>query len=78
MAAPRAPRKGAPSSGRAPEPGPPRRCRNCRRGLPLAGEVGWECECGVAVCTEPECFAEYFRLVAGGEATRCLSCGLLT
>jgi hypothetical protein len=39
------------------------------------GEVGWECECGAIVCAQEECVAEYFKFVAGGEATRCLTCG---
>ena len=54
-----------------------RRCRNCGRSLEAASEVGWECECGVLVCSEPECFDEFFKAVAGGEATRCRSCGLV-
>lgn len=53
-------------------------CHHCRRALAGAAEVGWECECGVRVCTDAECFAEYFKQVARGEATRCLACGLLT
>jgi hypothetical protein len=40
--------------------------------------VGWECECGAVVCPDPDCFDEYFKQVAGGEATRCLTCGLVT
>jgi hypothetical protein len=32
----------------------------------------------VAVCPEPECFEEYFKQVADGEATRCRTCGLVT
>jgi hypothetical protein len=40
--------------------------------------VGWECECGVVVCTDQECFDEYFKEVAAGEGTRCLTCGLVT
>jgi hypothetical protein len=54
-----------------------RRCRSCRRDLAELADVGWECECGVAVCAEPECFADWFKLVGGGEETRCLSCGQL-
>lgn len=53
-------------------------CRNCGRTLAGPAEVGWECECGIRVCFEPECFAEWFKPVAGGEATRCLGCGLVT
>jgi len=30
------------------------------------------------VCSDPDWFAECFKLVASGEATRCLACGLLT
>jgi hypothetical protein len=49
-------------------------CESC--GSDLSGaERGWECDCGVAVCTEPGCFEECFKLVAEGEATRCLACG---
>jgi len=53
-------------------------CHYC--GRPLAGpaDVAWECECGIRVCGDPDCFAECFKVVASGEATRCLSCGLLT
>ena len=52
-------------------------CRNCRSELALE-EVGWECECGVVVCRDPGCFEEYFKTVAGGEGTRCRTCGLVT
>ncbi len=55
-----------------------RRCQSCGREMRLPAEVGWECECGVAVCLEPACFDDYFKVVAGGEATRCLTCGLVT
>jgi hypothetical protein len=54
-----------------------RRCRGCDRELASPSDVGWECECGVVVCSESVCIEEYFKFVAGGEATRCLSCGLL-
>ena len=54
-----------------------RRCRACDRELASPGDVGWECECGAVVCTSDECVAEYFKFVAGGEETRCLSCGAL-
>jgi hypothetical protein len=54
------------------------RCRACERELKLPSDVGWECECGVVVCAAPECIEEYFRFVADGEATRCLTCGLVT
>jgi hypothetical protein len=60
------------------EKAPPVACRNCGRALDTPAQVGWECECGVRVCTDPDCFAEWFKPVAGGEATRCLSCGLVT
>jgi hypothetical protein len=53
-------------------------CRACSRALATPRDFGWECECGVVICTDPDCFEEYFKPVAGGEATRCLSCGLLT
>ena len=52
-----------------------RTCRACQRTMRTPGEVGWECDCGVVVCTSEECVSEYFRFVAGGEATRCLTCG---
>ena len=52
-------------------------CRACRRALRVLAEVGWECECGVVVCADEDCVAEYFKFVAGGEGTRCLSCGAL-
>lgn len=55
-----------------------RRCRGCDRELSSASEVGWECECGVVVCTEKTCFDECFKVVAGGEATRCLICGVVS
>lgn len=53
-------------------------CQNCGRTLARPADVGWECECGIRVCTDADCFAECFKQVAGGEATRCLTCGLLT
>lgn len=53
-------------------------CHHCERSLAGPAEVGWECDCGIRVCREPECFAECFKQVAGGEATRCLTCGLVT
>jgi hypothetical protein len=56
----------------------PRRCRACGREMREPALLGWECECGVAVCTDEECFAEYFKHVAEGEGTRCLTCGLVT
>jgi hypothetical protein len=31
----------------------------------------------VVVCTDTECFAEFFKQVADGEGTRCLACGLV-
>ena len=54
-----------------------KRCRACDRSLPTPSDVGWECECGVVVCSNEECVAEYFKFVAGGEETRCLTCGAL-
>jgi hypothetical protein len=54
-----------------------RRCRACERELAPA-EVGWECECGIVVCGDAACFDEFFKAVAGGEATRCRTCGLVT
>jgi hypothetical protein len=56
----------------------PRRCRACGREVREPAGVGWECECGVVVCTDAECFGEYFKVVAAGEGTRCLTCGLVT
>jgi len=53
----------------------PARCKACGRELTAPGDIGWECECGVVVCSQEECVSEYFRFVAGGEATRCLTCG---
>jgi hypothetical protein len=53
-------------------------CHNCGRSLAGPADVAWECECGIRVCSDPDCFAECFKLVASGEATRCLTCGLLT
>jgi len=53
-------------------------CHNCGRSLAGPADVAWECECGIRVCGDPDCFAECFKLVASGEATRCLTCGLLT
>jgi len=58
-----------------PKDHPGRRCRACGQELRSPGEIGWECDCGVIVCTQEECVTEFFRFVAGGEATRCLSCG---
>ncbi len=52
-----------------------RRCRACERELLAPQDLGWECGCGVAVCAEPVCIEEYFKFVADGEATRCLTCG---
>jgi hypothetical protein len=53
-------------------------CRNCGRPLSTQAEIGWECECGIVVCSDPDCIVEWFKQVAGGEATRCLTCGLVT
>ncbi|HWX23481.1 MAG TPA: hypothetical protein VN083_00500 [Vicinamibacteria bacterium] len=60
-------------------PSAPRKtpCPACGQELD-AERVGWECECGVKVCPDPACFDEYFKQVADGEATRCLSCGVVT
>ena len=55
-----------------------RRCAACGRALIHPSDVGWECECGSVVCALPDCFAEYFKSVAGGEGVRCLTCGLVT
>jgi len=57
--------------------GAPPRCRACERELAQPADIGWECECGVVVCPNDDCVAEYFKFVAGGEGTRCLSCGTL-
>jgi len=59
-------------------PSTERRCRGCARELPAPADVGWECECGAVVCPDPDCFQEFFKQVAGGEATRCFTCGLVT
>jgi hypothetical protein len=56
-------------------PEAPRRCKACDRTLEAPGDIGWECECGVIVCSQEECVSDFFRFVGGGEATRCLSCG---
>jgi hypothetical protein len=55
-----------------------RACRACGRTLATPAEEGWECECGVVVCTDRDCFEEYFKVVAEGEGTRCRTCGLVT
>ena len=67
-------RRAAPARGRRPSVGL-RPCKACGRELGNAGDVGWECDCGVTVCAAPECIEEYFKYVAGREATRCLRCG---
>jgi hypothetical protein len=54
------------------------RGRSCTRELAGPADVGWECECGVVVCGEATCFEEFFKLVADGETTRCLGCGLVS
>jgi hypothetical protein len=59
-------------------PSPERRCKGCERELRTPSDVGWECECGAVVCGDPDCFDEFFKQVAGGEATRCRTCGLVT
>ena len=64
------PARGNPSTGR--------RCSGCERDLGTPSEVGWECECGAVVCGDSDCFEEYFKRVADGEATRCRTCGLVT
>ena len=55
-------------------PETPQKCQACGAELER-GAAGWECDCGVAVCGESACFDEYFKHVAGGEATRCFTCG---
>ena len=55
-----------------------RACRACRRAIEKPEDMGWECECGVVVCPDSQCFEEYFRTVARGEGVRCLTCGLVT
>ena len=62
----------------ASEPAAAKRCLSCGRELLAPSDMGWECECGVVVCTNPECFEECFKAVADGEATRCRTCGLVT
>ena len=59
-------------------PVPGKRCRGCQRDLRQPSDIGWECECGAVVCADPDCFEEYFKQVADGEATRCRTCGLVT
>lgn len=54
-----------------------RRCHDCGRELRAPEDVRWECDCGVAVCSDDECFEEYFKILADGESTRCRSCGLV-
>ena len=62
----------------AESPAEPRRCRACAREVTSPSLLGWECECGVLVCTDPACYEEYFKWVADGEGVRCRTCGLLT
>ena len=71
MAPPRRARK--PAAVATPRPAAP--CRSCGRPLAAPSDVGWECQCGVVVCTTDSCIEDYFKFVAKGEATRCLSCG---
>jgi hypothetical protein len=52
-------------------------CKACGRDLTSPGSIGWECECGIVVCSHDECTNEYFRFIADGEATRCLACGAI-
>lgn len=54
-----------------------RHCNGCERDLKAPEDVGWECECGVAVCHETRCFEEFFKILADGESTRCRACGLV-
>ena len=54
-----------------------RSCRNCGRVLSRAEDIAWECECGIRVCEDPDCFAEWFKRVGDGETVRCLTCGSL-
>jgi hypothetical protein len=50
-------------------------CEACKQAFTRPDEPGWECECGVFVCQEAECFDEYFKKIGGGEAVRCRTCG---
>jgi hypothetical protein len=56
----------------------PRWCQSCKKPLQHPSDAGWECECGVVVCTDADCYDEYFKTVAGGEGVRCRSCGHVT
>jgi hypothetical protein len=53
-------------------------CQACKQEFSRPDEPGWECECGVSVCQEAECFDEYFKNVGGGEGVRCRTCGQVT
>jgi len=53
-------------------------CQSCKKTIEHPSETGWECECGVVVCSETDCYEEYFKTVAGGEGVRCRSCGHVT
>lgn len=56
-----------------------RTCQFCKKVIGTgAAEIGWECECGAAVCTDAECYEECFKTVAGGEGVRCRTCGHVT
>ncbi|HXB55195.1 MAG TPA: hypothetical protein VN461_10455 [Vicinamibacteria bacterium] len=57
---------------------PRRLCRACAGEVTSPTDLGWECECGVVVCTDPACYEEYFKGVGGGEGVRCRTCGLVT
>ena len=56
----------------------PRTCDVCYEPIAGAVETGWECECGVVVCTDADCYDECFKTVASGEGVRCRACGHLS
>ena len=53
-------------------------CEACGFAITRPEEAGWECECGVFVCMEADCFDEYFKRVGGGEGVRCRTCAHIT
>jgi molybdopterin/thiamine biosynthesis adenylyltransferase len=58
--------------------GPARSCQACRKPLLSPADAGWECECGVLVCADADCYEDYFKTVAGGEGVRCRTCERVT
>jgi hypothetical protein len=53
-------------------------CQACGQAIAAPDDAGWECECGVFVCREADCFDEYFKSVGGGEGVRCRTCEHIT